>query len=154
MGTYINPGNENLKRSLNSEIFIDKSLILKRFCRLLNTNQHFICVSRPRRFGKTSVRDLMAAYFSKGCDSYSLFENLKIANEPCFKENLNKFNVITIDLGAFYSTAQDKKDILKNLKPDCILFHLHSPKDCHEISPCHDSVHILPVLPRKPWQYM
>ena len=65
MGTYINPGNENLKRSLNSEIFIDKSLILKRFCRLLNTNQHFICVSRPRRFGKTSVRDLMAAYFSK-----------------------------------------------------------------------------------------
>ena len=116
MGIYINPGNENLKRSLNSEIFIDKSLILKRFCRLLNTNQHFVCVSRPRRFGKTSVRDLMAAFFSKGCDSKELFSNLKIASEPCFKENLNKFNVVTIDLGAFYSRAENKNETLKDLK--------------------------------------
>jgi len=116
MGIYINPGNENLKRDLNSEIFIDKSLILKRFCRLLNTDQSFICVSRPRRFGKTRINKMMTAYFSKGCDSLALFENLKIAKEDCFKENLNKFNVISIDLGAFYSIAQDKRDILKNLK--------------------------------------
>ena len=116
MGIYINSGNENLKVALNSEIFIDKSLILQKFCRLLNTNQRFICVSRPRRFGKTMVRDLMTAYFSKGCDSLELFSGLQISKEPNFKENLNKFNVITIDLGAFYSTAQEKKDILKNLK--------------------------------------
>ena len=120
MGIYINPGNENLKRDLNSEIFIDKSLILKKICSLLNTDQSFICVSRPRRFGKTRISKMMAAYFSKGCDSYSLFENLKIAAEPCFKEYLNKFNVITIDLGAFYSTAQDKKDILKNLRKNLL----------------------------------
>lgn len=116
MGIYINPSNENLKEALNSEIFIDKSLILKKFCGLMNTKQKFICVSRPRRFGKTSVRDLMAAYFSKGCDSKGLFSNLKIASELSFKENLNNFNVVTIDLGAFYSMAQDKKDILKNLE--------------------------------------
>ncbi len=116
MGIYINPGNENLKRDLNSEIFIDKSLILKKFCRLLNTDQSFICVSRPRRFGKTRIRNLMVAYFSKGCDSLALFENLKIAHEPCFKENLNKFNVISIDLGSFYSRAENKNETLKDLK--------------------------------------
>ena len=116
MGIYVNPSNENLKEALRSEIFVDKSLILKKFCGLMNTKQKFVCISRPRRFGKTTVRDLMTAYFSKGCDSLALFENLKIANEPCFKENLNKFNTLTIDLGAFYSTVQNKKDILKNLR--------------------------------------
>ena len=116
MGIYINPGNENLKRDLNSEIFIDKSLILEKFCNLLNTDQSFICVSRPRRFGKTRVSKMMTAYFSKGCDSLALFENLKIANEPCFKENLNKFNVISIDLGSFYSRAENKNETLKDLK--------------------------------------
>jgi Protein of unknown function (DUF1703)./Predicted AAA-ATPase. len=116
MGIYINPGNENLKRALNSEIFVDKSLVLAKLCKLLNTNQKFFCVSRPRRFGKTTVRDLMAAYFSKGCDSSELFKDLKIAKEPCFEENLNKFNTITIDLGSFYSRAENKNDVLKNLK--------------------------------------
>jgi len=124
MGIYVNPGNENLKRDLNSEIFVDKSLILQKFCRFLNTDQNFICVSRPRRFGKTRVGSLMKAYFSKGCDSREIFSNLKIANPPKkdndpafdFKENLNKFNVLSVDLGAMFSSSQDKKDILINLK--------------------------------------
>ena len=117
MGIYINPGNENFKAALAEEIFVDKSLILKKICAVLGTrSSKFVCVSRPRRFGKSIVRDLITACFSKGCDSFALFENLKIAKEPCFKENLNKFNVISVDLGAFYSTAQDKKDILKNLR--------------------------------------
>ena len=115
MGFYINAGNENLKMALNSEIFVDKSLVLAKFCRLLNSNQRFICVSRPRRFGKTTVRDLMVAYFSKGCDSYELFKNLKIASEPCFKEKLNKFNVVSIDLGAIFSISRNKNEIISNL---------------------------------------
>ena len=123
MGIYVNPGNENLKRDLNSEIFVDKSLVLQKFCRFLNTDQNFICVSRPRRFGKTRVGSLMKAYFSKGCDSLSLFENLKIANPPKkdnepvfdFKENLNKFNVLSIDLGAMFSSSKNKDEVLANL---------------------------------------
>ena len=96
MGIYINPGNENLKKALNSEIFIDKSLFISKISKFLNTEQRFICVSRPRRFGKTMIGNLMKAYFSKGCDSREIFSKLKIANEPCFEENLNKFNVLSI----------------------------------------------------------
>ncbi|MBO4700111.1 AAA family ATPase, partial [bacterium] len=103
MGIYINAGNENFKEALNSEIFVDKSLVLQKFCKFMNTKQKFICVSRPRRFGKSIVRDLMVAYFSKGCDSREMFSNLKIALEPCFEQNLNKFNVMAIDLGALYN---------------------------------------------------
>ena len=115
MGIYVNPGNENLKIALNSEIFVDKSLVLSKFCNFLNTNRRFLCVSRPRRFGKTMVRDLMAAYFSKGCDSKKLFSKLKIAKKPNFEKNLNKFNVLAIDLGAIFSSSSNKNEILSNL---------------------------------------
>ncbi|MBO4698670.1 AAA family ATPase [bacterium] len=116
MGIYVNPGNENLKIALNSQIFVDKSLVLKKLCSFLNSNQRFICVSRPRRFGKSTVRDIMVAYFSKGCDSREMFSKLKIAKEPCFEENLNKFNLLSIDMGFFYNNSEDKNDVLKNLR--------------------------------------
>ena len=115
MGIYINPGNENLKKALNSEIFIDKSLFISKISKFLNTEQRFICVSRPRRFGKTMIGNLMKAYFSKGCDSREIFSNLKIANDPCFEENLNKFNVLSIDLGGFFSSSKNKNEVLLNL---------------------------------------
>ena len=116
MGFYINAGNENLKFALNSQIFVDKSLVLQKLCSLLNSNQRFICVSRPRRFGKTTVRDLMVAFFSKGCDSREMFSDMKIAEEPCFEENLNKFNVIAVDLGAAFNTVENRNDVLKYLR--------------------------------------
>ena len=123
MGFYINAGNENLREALSSEIFVDKSLVLQKFCGLMNTKQKFLCVSRPRRFGKTTVRDLMVAYFSKGCDSREIFSNLKLANPPKkdnepafdFKKNLNKFNVLSVDLGAMFSSSQNKNEVLLNL---------------------------------------
>ena len=116
MGIYINAENENFKEALNSEIFVDKTLVLQKFCKLMNTQQKFICVSRPRRFGKSVVGKMMVAYFSKGCDSREMFSNLKIAGDPCFEENLNKFNVIAIDLGALYNASENRNDVLKNLK--------------------------------------
>ena len=116
MGIYVNPVNENLKKALNSEIFVDKSLFIGKISKFLNTEQRFICVSRPRRFGKTMIGNLMKAYFSKGCDSKEMFSNLKIAQESCFEENLNKFNVLSFDLGAVFNTAENRKDVLKYLR--------------------------------------
>ena len=115
MGIYVNPGNENLKIDLNSKIFVDKSLFIKKISEFINTDSRFICVSRPRRFGKTRVGSLMKAYFSKGCNSREIFSKLKIANELCFEENLNKFNVLSIDLGAMFSSSKNKNEILSNL---------------------------------------
>ncbi len=116
MGIYVNPGNENLKEALRSKIFVDKSLFIGIISEFLNTQQKFVSVSRPRRFGKSMIGNLMKAYFSKWCDSREIFSNLKIANEPCFEENLNKFNVLHIDLGGFFSSSENKNEVLLNLK--------------------------------------
>ena len=52
MGSYLNPGSKGFQESLNSEIYVDKTGLIEKTNAVLNTRQKFICVSRPRRFGK------------------------------------------------------------------------------------------------------
>ena len=65
--------------SLNSEIFVDKSELLDVTNRYVNTQQRFMCVSRPRRFGKSMAADMLAAYYDCGDDTEELFEGLSIS---------------------------------------------------------------------------
>ena len=107
MGIYVNPSSMNLQMDLNSTIFVDKSYAIAEINKLVNTNRRFICMSRARRFGKTMLGNMLAAYYSKGSDSRPLFENLKIAKDPGFEKYLNKLNVIQLDLNALYSSNRD-----------------------------------------------
>ena len=97
MGMIINPSNGLFQSSLNSMIYVDKSLIIRELNKVVNTDQKFICVSRPRRFGKSMAKRLLMAYYSRGCKSHRQFKNLKISQDPSYRKYLNKFNVIAID---------------------------------------------------------
>lgn len=66
MGTYLNPGDGLFKIALNSQIFVDKSRLLEVTNRCVGTMQRFVCVSRPRRFGKSMAADMLAAYYQRG----------------------------------------------------------------------------------------
>ena len=101
MGIYVNPNNDGLKQSLNSKIYVDKSGMIEVTNSLLDTRQNCMCISRPRRFGKSMNIDLLIAYYSKGCDSKELFGNLKIAQNSDFEKHLNKYNVIWLNLPKF-----------------------------------------------------
>lgn len=104
MGIYLNPGNDNFYKFVKAGIYVDKTGLIKELNKLVdNPARNFVCVSRPRRFGKTLAEDMLAAYYSKGADSASLFAPYEIAQSPDFKEYLNKFNVIYVDMNAMYS---------------------------------------------------
>ena len=60
MGSYLNPGNFSFRGSLRSKIYIDKSKLIARTNEALCTEQKYICVSRPRRFGKSMVANMLA----------------------------------------------------------------------------------------------
>ena len=62
MGIYLNPSSIGFKRSLNSEINVDKTGLIEKTNALLDTEQKFICVSRPRRFGKSMAVNMLSAY--------------------------------------------------------------------------------------------
>lgn len=104
MGIYLNPGNDNFIDALNTGIYVDKTLLIDETnSRLGNSNFKFLCVARPRRFGKSIAGNMLAAYYSKGADSRELFEPYKISKTEKFEKNLNKFNVVHIDLNAMHS---------------------------------------------------
>ena len=124
MGIYVNPNNENLKMDMASPIYVDKSMLISEINRVVKTNKRFVCVSRSRRFGKTMAGNMLSAYFSKGCDSRELFSKLKIAKHPSFDKYLNKFNVIALDVNAFFSKYGPSTDLVplftKNIRDELI----------------------------------
>ena len=112
MGIYLNPSEALLKRAVNSRIYVDKSMILHELNQLLNTEDCFVCVARPRRFGKSMAGNMIAAYYSKTANSRPILEKLKIAQTPDFETYMNAFNVIYIDVNACYSGSSRNEDIV------------------------------------------
>ena len=98
MGMFVNPDNSAFQAALNAQIYVDKSGLLVYTNRVLASTDAFICNSRPRRFGKSITANMLAAYYSKGCDSSKMFEKLKISQSDGFKKHLNKYDVIQLDI--------------------------------------------------------
>ena len=98
MGLFVNPDNRAFQDAINAEIYVDKTGLLEVTNRFLATPQKFICNSRPRRFGKSMAANMLAAYYSKGCDSHELFAGLVIEKNSDYEKYLNKFDVIHFDV--------------------------------------------------------
>ena len=47
MGRYVNPGNRNYARVVNSGIYVDKTGMLAHLNQVMDTEQCWICVSPP-----------------------------------------------------------------------------------------------------------
>ncbi len=107
MGIFVNPGNASFKEALNSKIYVDKSGLISVINQRIKTKQKYICVSRPRRFGKSLNLGMLAAYYSKGCDSHELFDNLEISQSEKYSEHLNQYNVIYLNMQRFLSSSDD-----------------------------------------------
>ena len=108
MGMYVNPGNEKFAKAIRNEIYVDKTMLLSELNKRLETENCFLAVSRPRRFGKTMAESMMAAYYSRGCNSAEMFKALKIAGDPSFSKYLNKYNVLHLDINSFWSENGEK----------------------------------------------
>ena len=109
MGIYLNPGNKGFWKSIRSEIYVDKTGLIAQTNAKLNTEQQYICVSRPRRFGKSMALKMLAAYYSQSCDSAELFHGLWIEKDASFMEHLNRYDVIFLNMQQFLIEADVRK---------------------------------------------
>ena len=75
MGNYLNTTAvyDTYRREHNSPYFVDKSKLLCELCPRVDTTANYICVTRPRRFGKSMAANMMAAFFQE-----------PVIREPCF----------------------------------------------------------------------
>ena len=112
MGSYLNPGSIEFQESLNSEIYVDKTGLLEKTNRVIRTKQKFVCISRPRRFGKSMAADMLTAYYECSEDSSALFEKLAIGQSEGFRKHLNQYDVIKLNMQEFLSSTRSMTEML------------------------------------------
>ena len=103
MANIINLGNEGFASARRSE-YVDKSGLIGFVNRTLCSEDKFLCVTRARRFGKSMAAKMLNAYYDQSCNSDSLFRDLKIAIDPTYRDHLNKYPVIYLDM-TFFTTS-------------------------------------------------
>lgn len=98
MGIYLNGMQPYTlyKEAVTSPYFVDKTAILAEIIPLIGKSTKYICITRPRRFGKTVMANLIAAFLSKGKTSDDLFSHLFIGKNQEDMQFLNSCNVIYI----------------------------------------------------------
>ena len=116
---FVNVDNRLFQIVRNSE-YVDKSEIITLTNQVIDTEERFICVTRPRRFGKSVTVKMLNAYYSKGCDSKGLFSDLKIASSPDFEKHLNQHDVIYLDMTEFADNKDNGNKYLENLNTDVV----------------------------------
>ncbi len=122
MGIYLDPGNSGFQTIVNSE-YVDKTGLIQQINASIDTVNKLICISRPRRFGKSYAAQMLTAYYDCSCDSHSLFDDKEIAGTEGYLAHLNQYHVMNLDITTFLSAAQRKGTPLKEV-PDMIVDRL------------------------------
>ncbi|MDD7280374.1 MAG: AAA family ATPase [Erysipelotrichaceae bacterium] len=113
MGIYVNPNHNDFREAVCKEIYVDKSMLIDKLYRFATSRNKYICISRPRRFGKSTDANMLSAYFSKGCDSHILFNGLKISETEMYEEHINKHNVIHLNIQNFLSKSNSIENLIQ-----------------------------------------
>jgi len=108
MGMYLNPGNSGFEEVLNGD-YIDKTGLIALINQRINTPSKLVCISRPRRFGKSYAAKMLCAYYDYTCDSHSLFEKYEISKDSTYEGNINKYHVIYLDMTNLLEKAAPQK---------------------------------------------
>lgn len=99
MGTYLNsitPYTLYKSESL-SPYFVDKTLMLRELFPYVSAGNRHICITRPRRFGKTIMANMISSFFQKASDLSDVFDSLAISQVDDYRRYKNQYNVIRID---------------------------------------------------------
>jgi len=103
------------QNEVSKPYFVDKTMLLKELCPLVEQGSNYICITRPRRFGKTITANMISAFFSKGFDSQGLFENLAVGKTQA-DQYRNQYHVIHIDFSKCGDECRDYKEYISYIK--------------------------------------
>ena len=126
MGRYLNSSTPYAlyQGETNQPYFVDKSLLLAELFPVLDAGNQHICITRPRRFGKTVMANMIGAFFEKDEDTKEIFDQLKISKSPEYEKHRNKHDVIYIDFSKMPEDCDNYDQyisrIINRLKKDLI----------------------------------
>lgn len=96
----------------NDKYFVDKSGIIEKISERIKTKDRYLCITKPRRFGKTSVLNMLGAYYGKAFPSNELFDDLKISKSESYRQHLNKYHVIRFSMNELSGRGNAYQDYI------------------------------------------
>ncbi|MGL5149553.1 MAG: DUF5301 domain-containing protein [Clostridium sp.] len=108
------------KQAIQDSPNVDKTMIIEKLNDLIETSDRFICITKPRRFGKSSVADMLGAYYSKEVDSKDIFNKLNVSSISSYEQHLNKYNVINISLNELSDKGVTYDDYIEMIRTTLI----------------------------------
>ena len=120
MGIFLNSTApfEAYKITALDKYFVDKTMLIEELIPSKGREQRLLCITIPRRLGKTVNAKNVSSYFGKAIDSSFVFEHLAIAKSPVYEEYINKYDVIYIDFSRLPENCQTMKNILIESKQE------------------------------------
>ena len=99
MGMFLNSRipYESYRLVKREAYFVDKTSLINELFPFLEVEKRFICITRPRRFGKSVMANMVGAFFGKAVDACTLFDTLNISLSEMYRTHLNQHCVVYID---------------------------------------------------------
>lgn len=137
MVKYLNPTNVSFAKDTCNEIYVDKSMLIEYTNKVINTQQSYLCVSRPRRFGKSTDAHMLVAYYSKEANSKELFDQLNVSQTDSYLKHINKYNVIHLNIQDFLSSSGNVLDMIASVSEEVLEelqmeYHQYCVKDLYK----------------------
>ncbi len=122
MGRYLNSSTSYVlyKGQTEQPYFVDKSQMLSELFPFLDSGNTHICITRPRRFGKTVMANMITAFLGKKQDSDSIFKSLKISQNDLYNNYRNQYNVISIDFSKMPRDCDSYTDYIDRIETNLI----------------------------------
>ena len=122
MGIYLNSiaPYEKFRRISLDTYYVDKTALLKELVPVLSGEQPYICITRPRRFGKTVMANMIASFFGKAVDSSEVFRKLEIAQSDACLQHLNHHDVIYIDFSEMPRESDSYRKYIQRIEEGLI----------------------------------
>ena len=100
MGRFLNSKvpYADYSETVSETYFVDKTTLLRELIPALGKKNRYFCITRPRRFGKSVMANMVGAFFGNAVDARELFAHLAIAEDEKHMAHLNRYDVIYIDL--------------------------------------------------------
>ena len=118
MGFYLNSHSAYTlyRDEVRKPYFVDKSRLLEELFPLVEEGNSHICITRPRRFGKTIMANMVASFFSKNIDSRDIFASLEIAASENYTRYRNQYRVIHIMFNELPDECQSYEQYIARIK--------------------------------------
>ncbi|MDO4554336.1 MAG: AAA family ATPase [Lachnospiraceae bacterium] len=118
MGNYLNSSipYKAFSKEYNSPYFVDKSMMLKELTMRIQTSTNYICITRPRRFGKSVMANMIASFFTPTVNDDTIFKKLAVGKTDIYDHYYGQYDVIFISFNEMPKRCDNYEQYIERIE--------------------------------------